>query len=76
MPTTSKYRNRLPQLSGGLFLIDGGIETSLIFDEGIDLPDFAAFPLLDQPEGRAALRRYFESHIAISATSPFTPVNP
>jgi S-methylmethionine-dependent homocysteine/selenocysteine methylase len=49
-----------------VFLTDGGIETSLIFDEGIDLPDFAAFPLLDQPEGRAALERYFEAYIAIA----------
>ena len=37
----------LPQLDGGLFLTDGGIETTLIFHEGLDLPEFAAFDLLD-----------------------------
>jgi S-methylmethionine-dependent homocysteine/selenocysteine methylase len=37
------YRNHLPQLDGGLFLTDGGIETTLIFHEGLDLPAFAAF---------------------------------
>jgi hypothetical protein len=37
----------LPQLTGErLFLTDGGLETVLIFREGIDLPEFAAFPAL------------------------------
>ena len=39
----AKYRGRLPQLDGGLFLTDGGLETTLIFHEGFDLPMFAAF---------------------------------
>ena len=47
----AKYRDRLPQLQDGLFLTDGGIETTLIFREGIDLPDFAAFTLLGEPRG-------------------------
>jgi len=49
-----------------LFLTDGGIETTLIFDEGFLLPDFAAFPLLETDTGRDALRRYFASYIAIA----------
>jgi homocysteine S-methyltransferase len=40
-------------------LTDAGLETVLVFDEGIDLPQFAAFPLVDSEEGRAALRRYY-----------------
>jgi len=60
------YSNRLPQLGGGLFLTDGGIETTLIFHEGIDLPYFAAFHLMKSPEGRAALVRYFEQYVAIA----------
>jgi homocysteine S-methyltransferase len=51
----SKYRHALPQLTGGLFLTDGGIETTLIFHEGLELPHFAAFHLLRSPEGEAAL---------------------
>ncbi len=62
----TNYRARLPQLDADVFLTDGGIETTLIFDDGIDLPDFAAFALLDQPAGRAALERYFESYVAIA----------
>ncbi len=54
----ARYRTALPQLHGDVFLTDGGIETSLIFDQGLDLPLFAAYPLLDTEEGRAALDRY------------------
>ncbi len=60
------YRNHLPQLDGGLFLTDGGIETTLIFHEGLDLPHFAAFDLLGSDEGRAHLERYFRRHAAIA----------
>lgn len=60
-----KYR-QLPQLDADRFLTDGGIETTLIFDDGFDLPDFAAFPLLDGAGGRAALFRYFESYLDIA----------
>ena len=33
------------------FVTDGGLETTLVFHDGIDLPDFAAFPLLDTDDG-------------------------
>jgi len=49
-----------------MFLTDGGLETSLIHDQGFDLPDFAAFVLLDDDRGRAALARYFEDYAAIA----------
>lgn len=60
------YRNALPQLGGELFLTDGGIETTLIFLEGLELPLFAAFDLLRTPEGEAALRRYFTTYAALA----------
>src|SRR5690606_28706777 len=60
--------NALPQLDGGLFLTDGGIETTLIFHEGLDLPYFAAFHLMKTQEGRAALARYFERYVTIART--------
>ncbi|MBX6741227.1 MAG: homocysteine S-methyltransferase family protein [Acetobacteraceae bacterium] len=62
----AKYRRHLPQLDGGLFLTDGGIETTLIFHEGLDLPFFAAFDLLKDAEGTEALRRYYARHAAIA----------
>ncbi len=60
------HRDHLPQLDGGLFLTDGGIETSLIFHDGLDLPLFAAFDLLKDDEGTSALRRYFEPYAALA----------
>ena len=62
----SQYRNRLPQLDGGLFLTDGGIETTLIFHDGLELPHFAAFHLLKDKSGTAALRRYFARYAGIA----------
>jgi S-methylmethionine-dependent homocysteine/selenocysteine methylase len=62
----SKYRHQLPQLGDGLFLTDGGIETSLIFRDGLELPHFAAFHLLRESRGRAALDRYFRRHAEIA----------
>jgi S-methylmethionine-dependent homocysteine/selenocysteine methylase len=61
------YRHQLPQLTHAVFLTDGGIETTLIYDDGFDLPDFAAFPLLDEPAGHAALQRYFDAYLDIAA---------
>lgn len=56
----------LPQLGGRLFLTDGGMETTLIFHEGLDLPHFAAFVLLRTEAGRAMTRRYYERYLAIA----------
>jgi len=55
----AKYRNALPQLAGGMFLTDGGLETDLIFHEGFDMPLFASFPLLENEAGVTALRNYY-----------------
>ena len=53
----------LPQLSAPLTVTDGGLETTLVYQHGIDLPDFAAFPLLDTEAGRAALAAYYEPYL-------------
>ena len=62
-----KYRDRLPQLDSDLFLTDGGIETVLIFHEGFDLPAFAAFDLLKDEAGTAALRAYYAPYVALAS---------
>jgi S-methylmethionine-dependent homocysteine/selenocysteine methylase len=64
---SSLYRDALPQLDGGFFLTDGGIETSLIFLQGLELPDFAAFDLFRRPGGETALREYFRAYARIAA---------
>ncbi len=62
----ARYRNNLPQLSQDLFLTDGGIETTLIFHEGLNLPDFAAFDLLNNDAGYKALEQYFRSYATLA----------
>jgi homocysteine S-methyltransferase len=76
--THAKYRHDLPQRDGQLFLTDGGLETTLIFHEGWTLPSFAAFVLLDDERGRAALTAYFERYIdmAIAARAGFILESP
>jgi S-methylmethionine-dependent homocysteine/selenocysteine methylase len=56
----------LPQLDAGLFLTDGGMETWLIYEAGFELPQFASFPLLDDPRGVEALRAYFAPYVEIA----------
>jgi S-methylmethionine-dependent homocysteine/selenocysteine methylase len=63
------HRTSLPQLEGDLFLTDGGIETTLIFHQGLDLPEFAAFVLLDDDEGVDQLRRYYEPYLELARES-------
>jgi homocysteine S-methyltransferase len=65
-----RYRTKLPQLDGDLFLTDGGIETTLIFHQGLELPLFAAFDLLKDDEGTEALRRYYEPYAALAKERP------
>jgi S-methylmethionine-dependent homocysteine/selenocysteine methylase len=62
----TRYRSALPQLAGDLFLTDGGIETTLIYHHGCELPDFAAFHLLKSPAGTADLDAYFVSYAEIA----------
>ena len=61
------FRNALPQLGQSIFLTDGGIETTLIFHDGFDLPHFASFVLLEDEAGIAALRSYYCSYLDIAS---------
>src|ERR1700759_2335664 len=67
-------------LPGGstTFIGDGGLETTMIFERGIELPEFAAFQLLDDERGRAALRDYYEGFLDLAAAhgAGFTPAPP
>ena len=65
----AKYRARLPHLSEKLFLTDAGMETFLIFHEGLDLPYFASFDLMKNEDGIAQVRRYYERFIAMARNS-------
>jgi homocysteine S-methyltransferase len=49
-----------------MVITDGGMETTLIFQEGLELPEFASFVLLEDPTGREALLRYYEPYLEIA----------
>lgn len=59
-------KKSLLQTSDTPFLTDGGIETTLIFHEGLDLPQFAAFVLLEKVEGRAVLAKYYRAYAGLA----------
>jgi homocysteine S-methyltransferase len=56
----------LPQLSGRPMVTDGGLETDLVYHHEVDLPDFAAFPLIDDDRGRELLLRYYGEYVDIA----------
>ena len=51
-PTSSS-----PLLADGPYVTDGGLETDLLFHHGVDLPEFASFPLVADPGRPGAARR-------------------
>lgn len=60
------YRHALPQLGGGLYLADAGVETDLIFNRGIEIRGFAAHTLLPTESGRQALIEYFRGFLSLA----------
>jgi homocysteine S-methyltransferase len=61
----ASHRDAFPT-GGQPFIADGGMETTLVFRYGLDLPHFAAFVLLDDDAGREALRRYYRSYLDVA----------
>jgi homocysteine S-methyltransferase len=65
----ARYRNALPQLSGDLFLMDAGLETDIIFNRGVEIPEFAAHTLLPDPKGRETLVTYFRELLSLAGAT-------
>ena len=53
-------------LNNKVYLTDGGLETTLIFDHGIDLPHFAAFDLINKPGYNSVIRDYYRSYLKLA----------
>ncbi|MEE8259171.1 MAG: homocysteine S-methyltransferase family protein, partial [Sphingomonadales bacterium] len=62
----ANYRDNLPQLAGKTMLTDGGLETTLIFHDGYDLPEFAAYVLLESQDGIEHLKNYSRRYATIA----------
>ena len=50
------------------WVTDGGLETDLLFHRGVELPDFAAFPLVEDERARV-LREYYVDYVTIAAAA-------
>ena len=62
----SLYRRQLPLSHSGPFLTDGGLETTLVFHDGLELPYFAAFDLLKDEAGFSRLARYYDGYAELA----------
>jgi len=65
------YRKNVSELEEKIFLTDGGLETTLVFEHGFDLPAFASFTLLNKEEGRTAMRDYYLPYIDLAKQNQF-----
>lgn len=73
-----KYRHNLPQLGDKMFLTDGGLETTLVFHEGIHLPEFAAIDEFRSSEGVARIDAYYRQYLELARNyeAPFVLESP
>ena len=60
------FNNILIELERQPFLTDSGLETTLVFLDGLELPYFAAFTLLESDEGQKRLRQYYRTHLQLA----------
>ena len=63
------YQSRMTARKDGIYLAYVGAETDLIFTQGVDLPGFASYPLLETDDGRSHLRRYAQELIDLARES-------
>lgn len=56
----------IDRINANTFLTDGGLETDMIFTKNIDLPHFAAFPMLDNPKHIHMLQNYYREYLDIA----------
>lgn len=55
------------QRPGTLYLTEGGIETELMYRWGFDLPQFAMYPLLDNPAAMDTMRGMYRRLLDVAA---------
>jgi S-methylmethionine-dependent homocysteine/selenocysteine methylase len=55
------------QKEGRIYLTEGGSETEVMYKYGFELPEFAMFPLLDNPDAVATMRQMYRSYLDVVA---------
>jgi len=58
--------HKLPQMHGMTCITDGGMETDLLFNHGIDLPEFASYDLLRTADGENFLLEYLAHYVRVA----------
>jgi S-methylmethionine-dependent homocysteine/selenocysteine methylase len=59
---------------GVRYLTEGGQETELMYKHGHELPEFAMYPLLDNPAAVADLTDMYTRYLQVAATYGFVPL--
>ena len=59
------------QQPGLMYLTEGGTETEIMYKHGFELPEFAMFPLLEQPAAVAELRSMYSRYLDTAARHGF-----
>lgn len=54
---------------GRFYLSEGGTETELMYKYGFELPQFAMFPLLNNPDAVSKMREMFRSYLDVVANN-------
>lgn len=73
-----KYRNNLPQMKERLFITDGGLETTLVYQQGVELPEFAAIDQFRTGEGCLRIELYYRQYLDLARAQglPFVLESP
>lgn len=66
-----KHTSLPPQKEGRFYLTEGGTETELMYRHGFELPHFAMFPLLDNPNALSRMKDMFRSYLDVAAKHQF-----
>lgn len=59
---------------GVLYLTEGGQETELMYKHGHDLPEFALYPMLDDPAAVSDLTDMYRRYLTVAAEHGFVPL--
>ena len=55
------------QQPGHFYMCEGGTETEIMYKHGFELPHFAMFPLLENPDAVAVMRNMFHKYLDVTA---------
>lgn len=66
-----KHTSFPPRKEGRFYLTEGGTETELMYKHGFELPHFAMFPMLENPDALSRMRDMFRSYLDVAAKHEF-----